>query len=114
MLEYQREFEQKEKLILFIIQNYRPKFVLNLGSEVACSMILKYGKPISSLTNLYSYLFLSDRKEHEKKYIFELDYFRNTMLFYTTFFVPNEKLKEKLVNLCGLNNKLADKIKIFS
>lgn len=105
--------DQREKVILFIIQNYRPKHVWNLNSMAAWRLFDKSGKPLSTLTKLNAYLFLSQDQSDQVTTVKEIDYYRKNLLHLSETYVANKQSKAFLEKICGLSNRLAESIYIL-
>lgn len=104
----------KEQLIIFIIQNYRPISVFNVSSMVAWRLFEKYGKPLSSLTRLCAILSDKNEKSEESSIINEFIYFRTCIQYISETYVLVPSTRDRLIKLCGLSETYARTIKLIN
>ena len=95
--------EQREKVVLFLIQNYRPQYVWNINSVATWNLWRKSAKPISTLSKLNAFIFLSEDSGKENISIQEIDSYRNCMQYINEIYVNNENTKSNIIKLCGLS-----------
>lgn len=98
------------ELVYDIVVGSSAKAVFNLNCGVLWQAIELYGRQISSLTELYAYVFCDDRDEFGNVDGYPANYLGSTITYFTKVFCDSDSLKNILLNRLPFSKAVESKI----
>jgi len=100
---------EKVQSLHTIIGLLAPSKVININSPAAWKLITQYGKQLSTVVDLYAYLFCFDYSESNKRVGYITDHIRDSIQYMTKVFCDNKKISQDIQELYRFPAHLMDK-----
>ncbi|WP_193164043.1 glycosyltransferase family 4 protein [Microbulbifer hainanensis] len=104
----------KIQALVLLLRGVNAQHIYNVNSRLGWETIHSYGKQLSTLCSINSYMFCSDRTESGQRTGYPQEFFTSTFFYHEHFFVDNLQLKKELVQDHLLTKKFADKIVVLN
>ncbi len=101
--------KEKVQSLHTIIGLLAPSKIININSPTAWKLTTQYGKQLSTVVDLYAYLFCFDYSESNKKVGYITEYIRDSIQYLTKVFCDNKKIKQDIQDLYSFPSDLMNK-----
>lgn len=98
-------YTEKEILLREILIELSPKFVYNLSSQLAFIVYTKYGKALSSMTDLYTFVFCQEYGEEGQIDGYAFRYLDKCINYIKKIFTDNQRYIDLLCDTYGFETK---------
>jgi glycosyltransferase involved in cell wall biosynthesis len=102
--------EKQIRLLLDVLRGLAPRRVINVNSRLGWKTFQMFGKQLSALTDLYSYLFTWDLDQRGNKGGYPISYFQTCFGFLKGVFVDNSVLRDETIWRYALSGPLQDRL----
>ncbi len=101
--------QEKIQSLHTIIGLLSPSKVININSPTAWKLITQYGKQLSTVVDIYAYLFCFDYSQSNKKVGYITEHIRDSIQYLTKVFCDNKKIILDIQNLYRFPSDLMKK-----
>lgn len=102
--------DHRIRLLLDLVRGLAPSNIINVNSRLAWDLFRSYGKQLSRLSRLSSYLFTWDLDRNGNKGGYPITYFQSCFGHLSRVVVDNSALRDELVARYSMSRKLRDRI----
>jgi len=104
-----QNIHEKVQSLHTIIGLLAPEKVININSPTAWKLIAQYGKQLSTVVDLYAYLFCFDYGKSGQKVGYITEYIRDSIQYLTKIFCDNKQIKQDIQDLYNFPKSLLNK-----
>jgi len=101
--------QEKVQSLHTIVGLLAPSKIININSPTAWKLTKQYGKQISSVIDIYAYLFCFDYSESNKKVGYITEHIRDSIQYLTKVFCDNKKIMQDIQDLYSFPQNLMNK-----
>jgi glycosyltransferase involved in cell wall biosynthesis len=111
-LERTLSVRDREKILQFLIEEFRPEYCYNVNSSAAWELFTRQGRGISQLTSLRAFLFCFDYRELDKPVGYAMQHFPKAIDHLAEVYLDNFAFRRELISTFGIPPSKQDKLQV--